>query len=486
LGVRAPGAGPRPGGAGRRRRRGPPGQPAGPHALAAPAGDRARRGARARPGGEPAVGRRDAGGAARGARPARRGRGAGADRRARPRAGGRARPAGRGRGRDRAGGAGARAAARAPVHARPPPRGPRVFLLVPMIHALFMDGGSRRRARSLMCTGGRARIPARALLALAALPACVGLGPDDAASSSPGVAAPAALRKAPGDAQALADQYRSFLDRGRTPALYIRLAAASAPGFRRVDPLTDAPARLSPGDRLLFVDRDRSAIFAVIGRRPLADAGARLIGAHIDTPAPRLDTTQLTRDGQVTLTAYSYGGIKRHHWLHRPLAAVGQVAARGGRLIDVALGLPPDELALFATKVSQDGKTLEVMTSSTPTEDGPAGPAQTLVSELHRRHGIAAPDLVAAELFLVPREPAREVGLDRALIGGHGQDDRSNSFVAWRAAADLPSPPDRTALVWLVDREEQGSPGPTGAGSHLLELVYAWLLRAEGAPASEA
>jgi aspartyl aminopeptidase len=41
-------------------------------------------------------------------------------------------------------------------------------------------------------------------------------------------------------------------------------------------------------------------------------------------------------------------------------------------------------------------------------------------------------------------------------------------------------------VVWLLDREEVGSGGPTGANSRFLELVFAWLLRAEGGPASEA
>jgi aspartyl aminopeptidase len=303
------------------------------------------------------------------------------------------------------------------------------------------------------------------------LAGCVGaFGP----GASPAAAPP------PSDAEALAVQYREFLDRGRTASRAVRHAAERAPGFRRVDPLTDEP-RAAPGDRLLFVDRDHTAVFVTVGKRKLATHGARLLASHVDTPAPRLDTTHLTRDNQTRLVAHRYGGIKSFHWLHRPLAAVGQVAMRGGRVVDVDLS----DVWFWGEEVLPSGD-IAVTASTTPTADPAAGPAATFVGELHRRYGLDAADLVAAELYLVPREPAREVGLDRSLIGAHGQDDRANSFIAWRAALDVPAPPEHTAVVWLLDREEQGSSGPTGAASRFLELVYAWLLRAEGGPASEA
>jgi aspartyl aminopeptidase len=227
-----------------------------------------------------------------------------------------------------------------------------------------------------------------ALLPLCA--ACVGLAP----------ASPAAV-PAPADAEALAAQYREFLDQGRTAARAVRHAAERAPGFRRVDPLIDEP-RAAPGDRLLFVDRGHTAVFVSVGKRKLATDGARLIASHVDTPAPRLDTGHLTRDNQARLTAHRYGGIKTYHWLHRPLSVVGQVAVRGGRLIDVDL----DDVLFWSEELTPAGD-LAVITSTTPTADGPAGPAATFVAELHRRYKVTAPDLAAAELYLVPRERAR-------------------------------------------------------------------------------
>jgi len=311
--------------------------------------------------------------------------------------------------------------------------------------------------------------PAGRLALLVALAACAGPAAGRAAHASP-LASP----------DQLADDYRAFLDEARTPARALARVTRES-GFTVVDPLATTVRRVHPGDRLLFVNQDRTAILVVVGKRPVT-GGVRLIGAHIDTPSPRLAIGRLDRRGQLQLVARAYGGMRRHHWSHTPAAIVGRVARVGGGEVDVALGLDPGDD--FAFLVDSRGDDLVVTTGTRPGGDRAA--ARTLVDELHRRYQLTARDLEASELYLVPRATARLVGVDRALIGAHGQDDRVDSYAAWRAVIDLDGVPERTALVWLVDREEVGSTGRTGARSRFLELVAAWLLRAAGAPATEA
>ena len=294
---------------------------------------------------------------------------------------------------------------------------------------------------------------------------------------------------APASAEELATEFRAWLDDGRTPARIIEFATEKLPSWKVIDPIAGDVVKVSAGDRLVFVNARRLAFFVVVGKQPIAEAGVRLIGAHIDTPAPRLDVRALTAAKQTEVTARAYGGVKMFQWLNRPLAIVGHVAKVGGEVVSISLGLD-DEFAVFATKLS-DGA-LTVITSSTPTKRarGKAGRAGkpapvTLVSELGRRYGIDARDLEASELYLVPKMKSREVGLDRSLIGAHGQDDRVNSYAAWRAIADLDGTPEVTAVTMLVDREEVGSTGRSGARSLYLETVYAWLLRAQGHKATE-
>jgi aspartyl aminopeptidase len=310
----------------------------------------------------------------------------------------------------------------------------------------------------------------RRLVAVAiALAGCVG-------GAGAGRGAPATAR--PRDVAALIDDYKAFLDRGRTAALALSHAVAGA-GFRAIDPAIEPIGTLAPGDRVVLIDRGRSALFVVVGKRPLV-AGSRLIGVHIDTPAPRVVTAGLTRAGQGELRAERYGGFKPYVWVGRPVALVGEVWARGGRRVDVALGFG-DDPPLWATATA-DGLAVR---ASAATVVPPAGVPRPLVDELLARAGLTAGDLAAAELYVVPREPARDVGLDRAFVGAHGQDDRVDAYAAWRALVDLDRVPERTALVWMTDREEAGASGPTGAASRFLELGLAWLLAGRGEPTTE-
>jgi aspartyl aminopeptidase len=309
------------------------------------------------------------------------------------------------------------------------------------------------------------------------------------------VGAPRALAAPLASGEALSTEYREWLDQARTPARAVDFVLARSPGWTVIDALATEPRPVRPGDRLMFVDRGRSVLLVVIGQDTIARAGARLIAAHIDTPSPRLSLVAVEERNQLQVKAFPYGGMRAHHWLHMPLAVVGRVARAGNGAnsaapdeIDVTLGLD-DDFALYATERDHQSRALIITASSTP----PAGKgkdseraAATLMSVLHQRYGLTAADVQAAELFLVPKHKAREVGVDRALIGAHGQDDRANSYLAWRAIMDMNGTPRATAMVWLIDREEVGSFHPAGATSRMLELVFAYLLRAQASPATEA
>ena len=276
--------------------------------------------------------------------------------------------------------------------------------------------------------------------------------------------------------RALATEYKQWLDEARTPRRAVQWIRARSTQFQVTDPITDEVTPLSPGSRLTFINRDRAALMVIVGKKSIT-RGVRMIGAHLDTPSPRWAGATLIPKTQATLVAHKYGGFRAGQWHHVPVALVGQVVGMGGHIRNIELGLH-DDFSLFV-KAEARSK-LSVITSTTGTS------TTTLMGELHRRYGLTASDLEAAELYIVPRERARDVGLDRALVGAHGQDDRINCYAAWRALHDITSPPQHTAVAWLVDREEVGSTGTAGAQSQFLELVFAYLLRAEGKASSEA
>ena len=46
---------------------------------------------------------------------------------------------------------------------------------------------------------------------------------------------------------------------------------------------------------------------------------------------------------------------------------------------------------------------------------------------LNEKYGIVEADFLSAELELVPAFPASDLGFDRSLIGGYGQDDEPSA-----------------------------------------------------------
>ena len=102
-----------------------------------------------------------------------------------------------------------------------------------------------------------------------------------------------------------------------------------------------------------------------------------------------------------------------------------------------------------------------------------------ILQELNKRFGIKENDLISAELELVPAGAARDVGLDRSMVGGYGQDDRASAFGALEAILDVKDPA-VTSVALFFDKEEIGSEGATSAQSRFVEHLTALLLQAAG------
>ena len=79
----------------------------------------------------------------------------------------------------------------------------------------------------------------------------------------------------------------------------------------------------------------------------------------------------------------------------------------------------------------------------------------------------------------MPAGPARELGFDRSMVLGYGQDDRVCAYTSLLAQLELESP-ERTAVCILVDKEEIGSVGATGMESQFFENTMAEILELAG------
>jgi len=295
----------------------------------------------------------------------------------------------------------------------------------------------------------------------------------------------------------LARDYIDFLSTCKTERESVVEAVRRAKecGYRDLADVIARGERLKAGDRVYAVNMKKAIVLFHIGTAPLEE-GMNILGAHIDTC--RLDVKQnpLYEDGGLAyFDTHYYGGIKKYQWVTIPLALHGVVVKKDGTVVEIVLGekesdpvfcvtdllihLSQEQLEKTAAKVIE-GEKLDILIGSVPLKkDDKESVKDGILALIEEHYGIAAEDFQSAELTLVPAGRARELGFDRSLVLGYGQDDRVCSYTALRSMLEV-SAPRRTACTLLVDKEEIGSVGATGMQSRFFENMVAELLSACG------
>ncbi|MBQ4145695.1 MAG: aminopeptidase, partial [Clostridia bacterium] len=246
---------------------------------------------------------------------------------------------------------------------------------------------------------------------------------------------------------------------------------------------------LKPGDRVYSVNRDKNIILAVIGKNPV-EKGVNILGAHIDSPRLDLKPNPLYEDqGIAYFKTHYYGGIKKYQWTAIPLSIHGVAALQDGTQIKISIGENEDEPVFCVTDLLPhlaDGQVKKKMFEAIPgeslnvilgniacdDEEIKEGVKLNILKILNEKYDICEEDLLSSEIEVVPAFGARDVGFDRSMIGGYGQDDRVCAYTALRAILDVKKP-EKTAICLLVDKEEVGSMGNTGMRSQYFENVLA-------------
>lgn len=286
------------------------------------------------------------------------------------------------------------------------------------------------------------------------------------------------------EAEDLCVEYKSFLDKGKTErefAAYVRRYAEKR-GFKPLVPGEE----LKPGDKVYQMQCGKAIILAVVGNAP-AEEGVSIVAAHIDSPRLDLKPRPLYEDSDLAyFKTHYYGGIRKYQWPCMPLALHGVISKRDGSTVTVNIGEAEDDpvfcvtdlLPHLAVEQSKEplskaikGENLNALIGSCPFKDDKVSEKVKLniLNLLYERYEITEADLLSAELELVPAFKARDVGLDRSMVGAYGHDDRVCAYTALRALVDLGTP-QRTALCVLVDKEETGSDGITGMKSKFIEF----------------
>ena len=246
--------------------------------------------------------------------------------------------------------------------------------------------------------------------------------------------------------------------------------------------------QLKPGDRVYSVNMNKNIMLMVVGNKPMEN-GVNIVGSHIDSPRLDLKVTPFyEQKGVCYLDTHYYGGIKKYQWVTRPLALHGVVVKKDGTKIEINIGenendpvfcisdLLPHLDKTDRSEVTYNGEILDVMVGMDETSNVEIKNEKVKENTLAilKEMGIEEDDFISAEIEVVPAGKAREMGFDKSMILGYGQDDRVCSFAGVKAIIEL-GIPERTEITILVDKEEIGSQGPTGMNSKYMENQIAEL-----------
>lgn len=294
--------------------------------------------------------------------------------------------------------------------------------------------------------------------------------------------------------------YKNFLDFGKTERECVNqmINLAESFGYKNIESVTSVKA----GDKVYVQKMNKAIALFNIGSQKIED-GMNILGAHIDSP--RLDAKQnpiYEKDFIAYLNTHYYGGIKKYQWVTLPLALHGIICKKDGTSVTISIGenendpvfcisdilphLAQEQMKKLGSEIIK-GEDLDLIIGSiAPTlendeeseeKDKKKKKSQKSVKKLvlkllKDKYGIEEKDFESAEIEVVPAGLSRDLGFDRSLILGYGQDDRSCAFTSFAALIESEAKK-RTNVCLCVDKEEIGSVGATGMASHFFENAVA-------------
>ena len=292
----------------------------------------------------------------------------------------------------------------------------------------------------------------------------------------------------------ISTKYMNFLNRAKTEREFIKRARelANNNGYRDIMEFET----LKPGDKIYFVNREKSMYLAIIGENSIEN-GIHIIGSHVDSPRLDLKPNPLYEDtGFAYFKTHYYGGIKKYQWTAIPLSIHGVIAKTNGEKVEINIGedeadpiftitdlLPHLAQEQMEKKLKNgiDGEDLNLLIGSIPYNDvkGTDRVKLNILNLLNQKYGITEEDLTSAEIELVPAFKARTLGLDGSMIAAYGQDDKVCAYTSLQAMMELDNVKN-TAVCILSDKEEIGSMGNTGMESHMFDFFISEILNKLG------
>ena len=292
----------------------------------------------------------------------------------------------------------------------------------------------------------------------------------------------------------ISQSYMDFLNEAKTEREFIKKARklADENGYKDIMEFDT----LKPGDKIYFVNREKSMYLAVIGEESIEN-GMHIIGSHVDSPRLDLKPNPLYEDtGLAYFKTHYYGGIKKYQWTTIPLSIHGVIVKTNGEKIEINIGEDEKDPIFTITdllphlaqeqmdkklKNGIDGEDLNLLIGSIPYKDEKVTEKVKLniLNLLNQKYGVTEADLNSAEIELVPAFRARSLGFDESMVAGYGQDDKVCAYTSLAAMMELKNVKN-TAVCILSDKEEIGSMGNTGMESHMFDFFVSEMLNKLG------
>lgn len=297
-----------------------------------------------------------------------------------------------------------------------------------------------------------------------------------------------------------ADEYKKVLNQGKTEREFSKLAEdfLATKGFQKFGNPYNGQRMNLMGTKIFRTIKGKGVIAFIGGKRPISD-GINFVASHIDSPRLDLKQNPLYEDsGFAFLDTHYYGGIKTYQWMNIPLSIHGKIVRKDGSEINISIGEsaydPVFVISDILPHLARDYKTkpvgdvfkneaLDVMIGSLPidfNEEEKDGVKFNILKILHDKYGMIEEDFLSAELEIVPKGEALDLGFDRSMILAYGHDDRICAYTSLRALVDMEEIPELSACVLLLDKEEIGSEGNTGAQTHAIEEMMEDLIEISG------
>ena len=280
--------------------------------------------------------------------------------------------------------------------------------------------------------------------------------------------------------------YVDFLNRSKTEREIVASSKkmADSNGFKSIEEYET----LKPGDKVYYINRDKSMYLAVIGEESIEN-GVNIIGAHADSPRLDLKPNPLYEDGGFAyFKTHYYGGIKKYQWTTIPLSLHGVIVKANGEKITINIGEDDNDpiftISDLLQHLAQDQmeKKLKNGIDGEDYEDDEKCAEKVklnILNILNQKYNITEADFLSSEIEVVPAFRARSLGFDGSMVAAYGQDDKICAYTSLSAMMTLENVK-TTAVCILSDKEEIGSMGNTGMESHMFDYFVSELLNKTG------